>query len=167
MAWDLARAPDPSLAGQSIDSLIPGQPRRPVLRSRTIHGILPSQRRGEVEGKGKGKGKGKSVDLDGLGTPDVNCSSIYGWTLVHTAAMGGYLDVLEYLIDAGADIGPCDMNGETPLHAAIKNGQFDAAELLLEKGAYADAEDVEGKTPLDWASDAEVHELLEAASDDP
>ena len=83
-----------------------------------------------------------------IGNVEVNCRSAYDWTPLHEAAMGGYLVVAKLLVNAGADVGACDMNGETPLHLAVKEGYQAIVQLLLARGAYADAADIFTERPL-------------------
>jgi ankyrin repeat protein len=58
-----------------------------------------------------------------------------GYTLLHTAAESGNLDMLRYLLDAGLAPDAYDSEKGTPLWAAVDNSKFGAAELLLSKGA--------------------------------
>lgn len=64
---------------------------------------------------------------------DVNAKAdgANGITPLHMAAqMTGAKDVVELLLDNGADINATDTNGKTPLHLAVAQGKKDIAELL-------------------------------------
>ena len=69
-----------------------------------------------------------------------------GSTLLHHAAAFGGLDVMELLIDKGADVNAKNRRAAMPLHWAI----HDAAKvrLLISRGAQVNARQVEGRTPL-------------------
>lgn len=51
------------------------------------------------------------------------------------AAASGHLSMMEYLINAGADIVGYDSARNTPLSVVAANGHIEAAKLLIEKGA--------------------------------
>jgi len=53
--------------------------------------------------------------------------------LVHTAAVGGDADILDRLIEYGADVNTRDENGNTPLHHAVLHGHERCVWLLLDK----------------------------------
>lgn len=82
-----------------------------------------------------------------------------GETLLHKAAEGGNLRVLEFLIDAGLDVNQRkSRDDETPLHSAVAGGNLACVALLLNNGADPNAiEKFEGEsdrwynTPLDYA----------------
>ena len=53
------------------------------------------------------------------------------WTPLHFAAIRGYVEMGNLLLDSGANINDRDDNGQTPLHLAINNGNFDFVSILL------------------------------------
>lgn len=53
-----------------------------------------------------------------------------GTTALHLAAMYGYIDCLDVLLEVGADPAHQDTNGNTPLDLAIRNNHLNAAQLL-------------------------------------
>jgi ankyrin repeat protein len=91
-----------------------------------------------------------------------------GWTPLHSAAQAGAIDVIRFLLEAGA-APTADRNGVSPLHCAAKSGSADLIQLLLEQGADPTEADGDGKTPLHYgakySSANVVHMLLEAGSD--
>lgn len=97
--------------------------------------------------------------------------SSIGFLPLHWAAIGGSVDAVRFLIDAGAKVddvssgkGPVT-GAATPLHEACAFGRTEVARVLLDAGA-----DIEGKvanengqTPLDiacWVANYDVAKLL-------
>ena len=60
---------------------------------------------------------------------------------LHHAAENGHKDVVEFLLDRGAELNQCNNRGLTPLHFAAKNGHIDVVQLLLDRGADPDSTD--------------------------
>ncbi len=101
-----------------------------------------------------------------------------GLSPLHLAAQGGHIDVMEALLDAGADVNARDARGFTPLHFAIAFGPRElidplpdlneatedvgvyrlltaASRFLIERGAELGARESEQqRTPLELASSA-------------
>lgn len=101
-----------------------------------------------------------------------------GLSPLHLAAQGGHIDVMDALLDAGADVNAIDVRGYTPLHFAICFGPkvlldplpdmtqatedigvyrllADVPQYLLERGADLSArEAVNGRSPLELAMSA-------------
>ena len=74
-----------------------------------------------------------------------------GSTALHCATWKGHLDIVAFLLDAGADVHAHNSNehwGTTPLHAAAHANQAGIAELLIDAGADVNAKDLNGRSPL-------------------
>ncbi|CAI7670194.1 unnamed protein product [Penicillium palitans] len=69
------------------------------------------------------------------------------------ASQGGFLDIVQLLIQQGADIGASDSSRETPLYIACENGHIEVVRLLLDKGADVCHHNQFGWTPVNTASD--------------
>ncbi|OBR06863.1 Ankyrin repeat protein [Colletotrichum higginsianum IMI 349063] len=61
------------------------------------------------------------------------------------------VQILEFLIEAGADVNARNRNGETALHIAVRRGKKLAMRTLTQHGANAHARDVEGRSVLQVA----------------
>ena len=82
-----------------------------------------------------------------------------GATFMHTAALCGDLQMMQYLIDKGADVNAADYFGTTPLHESIIHCHEpkkcrDAVELLLKNGAFIST------LPLQMAEALSKHEVV-------
>lgn len=72
-------------------------------------------------------------------------------TLLHKVAHDDHAHLLDLLIELGADVAACEVNGWTPLHVAAIYSHPQAASRLLDAGAAINAVDGEGFTPLQRA----------------
>jgi ankyrin repeat protein len=71
---------------------------------------------------------------------------------LYYAAWAGATDIVQLLIDAGADVNDSSAESAyTALHAAVRNGHLDVVEILLAHGANVNARDLVKHTPLDRA----------------
>ena len=71
------------------------------------------------------------------------------------------VEILEVLIDKGADINRLDPHGSAPIHYAIINCSYRIVDMLIEKGADINLKDKENTTPLDIALRREYKEIVE------
>ncbi|KAJ1465675.1 ankyrin repeat-containing domain protein, partial [Baffinella frigidus] len=58
-----------------------------------------------------------------------------GWTPLHAAVRTKHLEVVRFLLGAGADKNAPDNDGHTPLHIAAIHGHPEVVRALLEAGA--------------------------------
>jgi ankyrin repeat protein len=84
-----------------------------------------------------------------------------GGTPLHWAVLGGQKDVVEFLLDNGADVNFQDIGCNTPLHMAAYRGYKEIAALLLARGAEVNA--ANRGTPLHWAARSEAGQVDVAA----
>lgn len=82
---------------------------------------------------------------------NANESDFCGFTCLHEAALEGHVDVVEILLQNGADINAqADENGyyETPLMDAAENKHEETVQLLISKGANPNIYNIDGFTAL-------------------
>lgn len=83
---------------------------------------------------------------------DVDAPTLNGKTLLERAAVGNHFDVVDVLLEAGADDKVLFSGMTSLLHLAVKYGHKNFAEELIERGHDINQKDGAGKTPLLEAS---------------
>lgn len=73
---------------------------------------------------------------------------------LHPAALFGFEDQVNRLIECGANVNATDAEGRTPLHVASCSGNESIVRLLLDKGADINSRDQMERSPLTMAVDA-------------
>jgi peptidoglycan/LPS O-acetylase OafA/YrhL len=76
----------------------------------------------------------------------------HGGTPLLWAAANGEPEIIEFLIQQGADVNAADPSGGTALHAAAFLGHVQAVKVLVKSGARINAPNKRGDTPLDGAT---------------
>ena len=74
-----------------------------------------------------------------------------GDTALHIACENNHLQIVQYLIEKGANIEIQDCGGKTSLHFASLYGNTEVVKYLVSKGANKNAKTKNGKTPYDIA----------------
>jgi ankyrin repeat protein len=70
---------------------------------------------------------------------------------LHAAAASRRLEIVQMLLQAGADPNARQQEDFTPLHEAAATGQLELARLLLDRGAVVNLRSAHGKTALGYA----------------
>jgi ankyrin repeat protein len=86
-----------------------------------------------------------------------------GWTVLHSAACGGHIDIVNKLLQSGAKVSARGQNGETPLHVAASAAHVEIVKALLEWGANVSYKTAQGDTPLHAAALAAAANAAEKA----
>ena len=86
--------------------------------------------------------------LAGLPVVDLDHGDSENSTALHIAVAEKHADVVQVLIDAGADIGARNTDGRSPLHVASRSGELTTVKMLVEAGADVRATDTKRETCL-------------------
>lgn len=94
---------------------------------------------------------------------DISATDKLGRTALHFAAsIGTNLELIELLVNKGAQVNAQSTGGETPLMKAIAFDNADAAKLLLEHGADAEIENSMNRNSYSFAKASKNPEILAA-----
>lgn len=87
---------------------------------------------------------------------NINDADFAGITPLHEAALEGYYEIAELLLDNGAEINvqSGQMDKDTPLIDAVSNLHYKVVQLLLKRGANPTIENAQGDNALDSLENA-------------
>ena len=77
------------------------------------------------------------------------------YTPLHRASYNGHVEVVEYLLQAGADVQSQTVDCWQPLHCACRWNKVAVADILLQNGAHVNAQSNGRQTPLHLAASNE------------
>jgi serine/threonine-protein phosphatase 6 regulatory ankyrin repeat subunit B len=82
----------------------------------------------------------------------INKHDKYDCTPLIHATINGYFEIIQYLVENGADINIENYNGWTALMCASSHNYLEVIKYLVENGAKIDIQNNDGWTALMWAS---------------
>ncbi|XP_067653866.1 uncharacterized protein [Haliotis asinina] len=97
------------------------------------------------------------------GHVDINYrGGYYSWTPVMMAAWKGHRDVVEFLVDRGADVSLLDRDGDNVLHWACIGGDLETVKLILSLDLVnINSRGQDSKTPVMWAAEFRRWDVVE------
>jgi len=84
-----------------------------------------------------------------------------GMTALQYACDRGHIEVVQLLLQHGAEVNVADDDGMTALHYACCCDHEDIVKLLLQAGAQVDAHNKDGETAADMAENGRILDLLQ------
>ncbi|MEE9443648.1 MAG: ankyrin repeat domain-containing protein [candidate division Zixibacteria bacterium] len=120
----------------------------------TTNDILEASRSGDLELVQT------TLDRD---TTTIGIRNDRGSTALHFAAENGHLQIVELLLDRGADLEAIDVDGDTPLMGAAIRGHSEIFKMLLSRGADVDILNINENGVLHYAAmggSVEIVDLL-------
>ena len=97
----------------------------------------------------------KITDLKDLLRSDPKCANSVGWhglTPLHQATLRSNQEIVDLLLDHGANVNQANAYGETPLHFACQAASLHCVNKFVENGADLRAEDGGGRTCIHHAA---------------
>ena len=79
---------------------------------------------------------------------DVNAVSIDGWSPLLKATAKQYHEILQKLLEQGANVGQKVLANHSALHIACDNGDLDSVKILIKYGATLDIQNRDKETPM-------------------
>ncbi|XP_053329732.1 BCL-6 corepressor-like protein 1 isoform X2 [Spea bombifrons] len=83
---------------------------------------------------------------------DINHRDNAGYTALHEACARGWTEILQILLDNGANVNCSAQDGTRPIHDAVVNDNLETVWLLLSYGADPTLATYSGQTPMKLAS---------------
>ncbi|KAK3381770.1 hypothetical protein B0H63DRAFT_451072 [Podospora didyma] len=88
----------------------------------------------------------------GASTSAVGSEQFYRYSPLHYAAKGGFVNVMEVILEYGVDINmKTPTLGGTALHIAVIGGHYDAVDYLISMNAFVNAKTKQHMTPI-WGA---------------
>ncbi|XP_018085379.1 BCL-6 corepressor-like protein 1 isoform X2 [Xenopus laevis] len=91
---------------------------------------------------------------------DINHRDNAGYTALHEACARGWTDILQLLLDNGANVNCSAQDGTRPIHDAVVNDNLETVWLLLSYGADPTLATYSGQTPMKLASSKIMRKFL-------
>ncbi|KAJ9637497.1 hypothetical protein H2204_004921 [Knufia peltigerae] len=103
---------------------------------------------------------------------DLNEADNAGNTPLQIAALSGFTDIVQFLLENGCEVDTLNIDRDTPLIDAIENGHVDVVKLLLDYGANPRRGNAKGEEPYELVDKNdenydEIRALIAKAKDKP
>ncbi len=85
-------------------------------------------------------------------TVSINKPDGNGWNALLIAALYGFMEIAQILVEAGADVNYTDYEGRRPIHLATEFDNIEIIEILVEGGADLNCQDNAGWRPIHHAA---------------
>eukprot|EP00795_Rhopilema_esculentum_P016619 gene16619-8048_t len=89
-----------------------------------------------------------------------------GNTAMHVACRNGQLEIVEFLLESGADVDCLNIFGVTPFFLALEGLHKRVGQLLIEWGANIEKKNRSGKTALELLRNSELKEFYKGRSNE-
>lgn len=97
--------------------------------------------------------------------PNIVSNNDFKVAPLHSAVATSQIEIVNILLQNGANINSKQSNGVTALHSAAHNGATDIVKLLLQNGADEKAKTEDGKSVLFFAKEGEFKEIIDLLSE--
>lgn len=148
---------DPNASETQEGAAAPNRPMAQVAIERQMSGLIRGGRTQPI------------INAVEEGEIDVDLRETKGNTILAVASKQGDTELMQFLIDHGADIEAIGQLDRTPIMFAAESKNAEAVLMLIDSGADVNAADQLGGTPLSWAAGignaASVQLLLEAGAE--
>jgi ankyrin repeat protein len=91
---------------------------------------------------------------------DVDARTHMKRTPLHWAADSCQFEMVEFLLEAGAEVNATDVEGNSPLHLATERSFAGVCSMLLLGGANLELRNCQGHTPLELVKHIDTFHLL-------
>lgn len=91
-------------------------------------------------------------DLLSMASIDINQANKHGETVLHRAAMGGYVEIINVLQSNGIDLHARDKNGDSAIYWAARQGHVDVIKYLCDQGVSLDTQNKSGEAAIHVAA---------------
>lgn len=93
---------------------------------------------------------------------DLNIADNAGNTPLQIAALQGYVEIVEFLVEKHCDVNTRNIEMDTPLIDAVENGHIEVVKMLLDHGADPKLGNATGKKPIELVDkdDDKIRKML-------
>jgi hypothetical protein len=96
----------------------------------------------------------------------MNFKDDYNRSMLYTACRCGFKEIVQFLLEKGADPNLPQINGSSSLHAASFYGHIDIVKLLLEVGSFSNIKNDFQNTPTEEAMSEDIVTLINKYQND-